>query len=266
MMKKARLVLSLLFISTLLGGCTGFKGSTPVFKNGDLIYPVSDDPYRLRDINFEGMESLINSKAEYIVLFSQKGCSSCEEFKPVIEKYVKNTNQVIYQYEVTSQDFVGEFLPKYKDKFFPTGEIYTPSLFLGSERSNVEQLPNNMFKTTLMLTNMMKEHVYETEVYTFSRITPFKNYVKNVAEFDAYLYDRNIEEHVSAFNLFVHDDIVKSSRKSAILDLAFMSNEDIALIKDYFKTEDLSKLYKYEIKDQNISSGQLIDSPVTELY
>ena len=265
-MKRNRLVLSLLMISALLGGCQGYRGNVPVFKNGDLIYPVSDDPYLFRDVDFEIMDSLITSDSDFLVLFSQKGCSSCQEFKPVIEKYIKKNNQLVYMYEVTKDDFVSEFLPKYKDIFFPTGEIYTPSLFVKGKGEDVKQLSNNMFKTTLMLENMMKENVYETEVYTFSRFTPFKNYLKNISEFDVYLYDRNNEDQVSAFNSYVHDEIVKSTRKSTILDLAFISDEDKGLIKSYFETENFDKLYQYKIKDQNVISGQIIDSPITELY
>ena len=265
-MKKIRLVLSLAFMTSLLGGCSSFNGEAPAIKNGDLIYPLSDDPYRLRDVSFETLDNVIESSGDYIVLFSQKGCSSCVEFKPVIEQYIKETNQLVLHYEVSNSDFISEFLPKYKDTFFPNGEIFTPSLFVASKGNTPERMSNNMFKTALMLKNLMKDKVYETEVYSFTRFTPLKNFIEKTSEFDLYAYDQSDEDHVSAYNSFVRENILKSTRKSAILDLSYISENDKEAFTSLLNVSDFSKLTKFEIKDQNISSGQIIDSPVNELY
>lgn len=259
-MKKRRLLLSVLLTSMLLTSCASFNGATPAYRNGDLYYTTVEYPNLFRDVNAETMSSLIESKTDYIVLFSQKGCSSCEEFDPVIKGYINNTKQVVYKYDISSADFVSEFLPKYYESFFPEKKIITPSLFIGNSEGKVEQLSNNMFKTTLMLTNMMKEHLYETEVYNFSRLNAFKRFMQETSEFSMFTYDSRSESAVKAYNNYIYQNIVKSNKKSAILDIKFFSETDLVGLKELLNTDSFESLLAYKIKDQVIEPGLIVES------
>ena len=259
-MKKRLLVLSLI-PSLLLTGCSSFSGANPAYRNGDLIYTLTDNPNLFRDVNATQIDALMKSKSDFLLLFSQNGCASCAEFKPVIEQYIKNTNQLVYRYDVKSDDFV-TFGETYGERFFPNGMIETPSLFLVNNAGEIEHLSKNMYNTTLMLTNMMKSHLYETNVYSFSRYYPYSEFIKHNYDFYTFIYDRSNESQANMYDLHVNDYITKSEKMTAVIDVMMLTDSDKEKMQEAFHIESFDKLTMHLVSNGEIGNGTEVLGPI----
>ncbi len=265
-MRKIKPVLSLLYISAILSGCSSFRGSVPVYKNGDLIYSGNNESFRYIEASFSKIDSLITHEENFVLYLSKEGCSSCVSFKPIIEGYINDTKQSIYKYEITNQDFVNDFVPKYKDYFFPLGEIVTPSIYVCNKKDYPDQISHNTFQTKLLFTNAMKAKLYETEVYTFTDFNCVKNFINTEDEGFIYLYDRNNTNQYNAYKQFAESFIQKTNKKSAIFDISALNEDELNDISTYFNCQDYNVLNLYKIKEQKIISAHIVDDYVEKIY
>lgn len=238
-MRKNRITTSLIVLPFILSGCS-FKGTSPMIRNGDLLYLEVDEPNYFRDVNCADLTTLFESNSDYLLMFTRKGCSSCEEFKPIIENYIKKTNQVVYSYEISESDFMNEFVPQYGNKFFPSNEILTPALFVG-EGLEVKELDHNRFMTKPMFTNLMRGQVYETNVYSFTRFNSYLKFKENNSPFETYIYDRKNKTASDSFNLS-KEMLYKSENTTAIIDISLMDETNVEAVKSYYEIDEIDDL------------------------
>ena len=239
-MKRNHVLSVLLLTPLLLSSCGEFKGNTPGLRNGDILYLNVDNPNYYRDSSFKMIDTLIESKQEYILMFTREGCSACNEFKPVLDKYIKESKQLVYRYDISSSDFTTEFIPKYCDSFFPNKEVLTPTIFV-SDGENISKLDNNRFKTKPMFKVMMRKTLYETNVYSFTRFAPLKSFMDENKESTIYLLDRNVTKAVNSYNE-IKENLYKSESKSIVVEMSFMNETNLNQVKSYFNIDVVTDL------------------------
>ncbi len=224
-MKLKRLSTLLALTPLLLTSCGIFKGQVAAVRNGDYEFTSISDANPYRSLDAEGLTSLVSVKEDYIVLFAQKGCSSCQEFAPKIEKYIEQTEQLIYRVEVDDV-FINTVDQNTLSKFFPDGVATFPSVFVSDGEEYFKRLDNNRFSTKPMFTNYMRQLVHEVKTYSFTRFSALNAFPVNTKgdEFIIVVYDRNSERIKSGMW-----DIKKASlnyEANAIVDVALMSEQD----------------------------------------
>lgn len=84
-MKKIMIVLSFLFV---LSGCTQVKESS------------LDRVEEIVEINYEQLKEKLGSDTNFLLYIGRPDCKDCQEFYPLLEGYVKETNQGIYYLNV----------------------------------------------------------------------------------------------------------------------------------------------------------------------
>ncbi len=101
-----------------------------LLSNSDfLFYGEVDDSHLFYTPTIEEFENLYNSNLNYVVMFSQAGCSACQQFEPIIKQYIKETHQLL----VTITD---EIIEPIKTKFFTDFHVMTPSIYIKENDTN----------------------------------------------------------------------------------------------------------------------------------
>ena len=143
---KFKKVCGLLLIScSLLAGCND-ESKTALLGNAQFtLYNSCDEAFLFHNPSLEEFTNLYNSNLNYIILFSENGCSACEAFDPIIKKYVEETHQFVIKVEGEDKYKIQQ---EYKDKFFPDSNILTPSLFIKENGDNIYKVDYSKYMGT----------------------------------------------------------------------------------------------------------------------
>lgn|GEM_PF-1188255 len=83
----------LLFLSTTLSGCAAADRIVPEVDYANATWV---------DIDAAGLEAKLAAEADFILVVSSETCSSCAEFKPVLDAAVATYGIVLYKIEAGS--------------------------------------------------------------------------------------------------------------------------------------------------------------------
>ena len=135
----------LLVAGSLLAGCND-ESKTALLSNSQFtLYGSCDETALFYHASLEEFRNLYNSNLNYIILFSDEGCSSCNLFNPIIKQYVEETHQFVIKVEGEDKYKIAN---EYKDKFFPNSSVSTPSIFIKENGDNVYQVDHSQYMGT----------------------------------------------------------------------------------------------------------------------
>lgn len=162
-MKFRKISTLLLTFIALLSSCD--KGpKMKVLSNSDyLLYGEVDDSHLFYKPTLEEFDNLYNSNLGFLVMFSQKGCSACQQFEPIIIKYIKETHQLLFT-------ITDELIEPIKTKYFSDFNVLTPSIFV-KQSSNFDPILYQVDYASYMKTySAFKHHMnsyFETAKYSY---------------------------------------------------------------------------------------------------
>lgn len=144
-MKFKKVYALFLVAGSLLAGCNN-DSKTELLGNGQFtFYGNCDESLLFQQTSLGEFTNLYNSNLNYIILFSEKGCSACEDFEPIIKQYVNETHQFIVKVEGDDKYKIED---EYKDKFFPNSNVLTPSIFIKEKGGNIYQVDYSKYMGT----------------------------------------------------------------------------------------------------------------------
>ena len=78
-------------------------------------------------------------------MFSQEGCSACQNFDSIIKQYINETHQFVLLVDGEDKYKIQD---EYKDKFFPESNILTPSIFVKENGDNIYNVNYSKYMNT----------------------------------------------------------------------------------------------------------------------
>ncbi len=156
---KTRKAITLLFISSaLLTSCNNEPKKALLANSNLTLYGSLDGTELLQGCYLEEFNNLYNSDLNFIIVFSEKGCSACEAFAPILEQYIKETNTYVLNITPNQQDIC----EAYKDKFFPNSGILTPSVFVKEKGDTIYNVDYAQYMKTYRVFKRHMDSRYKT--------------------------------------------------------------------------------------------------------
>ena len=264
--------LGLLFILPLLLTSCGEDSSNPhIYKNGDLLLN-SEITFEnsLRETTADEVISLMNQNENFCLYFYQTECSHCQDFKPKLVDYVKNTSTLFYSMNIAGETIISEgderaYLSEefakliqsdYGKLFFPVfSYISTPAIFIASGDGVPQKISNSRISTTLMFTNAMNEEAYTSSVYSFKNYDAYLKFKDSHLKegFLSFLIDRSLASSTQTYINEIQSQILNSSKDIALVELNEVNKESFY---NYFSIDSFAfpiGIYqKNEIRDEKV--------------
>lgn len=158
-MKFRKTIVAFLIGGSLLTGCKN-DHKTLLLSNSDfLLYGNISNEHLFYIPTLEEFDNLYNSNLNFIIMFSEEGCSACQQFDPIIKEYIKNSHQLVVKID---GDDKYKIHTQYKDKFFPDSEILNPTIFIKENNNNLYKVDYSSYMKTYRVFNKHMSSRYET--------------------------------------------------------------------------------------------------------
>ena len=226
----------LLTFTALLSSCDKPQ-KMKVLSNSDyLLYGEIDDSHLFYKPTLEEFDNLYNSNLGFVVMFSQEGCSACQQFEPIIKEYIKETHQLL----VTITDALIQTI---ETKYFSDFDVKTPSIYVKQTAEFNTAFYQVNYASYMRTYNVFKHHMnsrFETAKYSY--------------------FCGEIAGKTPIFSNFTKVDFVSNNTfKNNILVKAISSQNNIAFSSN-FVSQSLSIINN----DFSIAKSDLITDNLTE--
>ncbi|MBQ0009467.1 MAG: thioredoxin family protein [Firmicutes bacterium] len=158
-MKFRKLNVLILLSGSLLMGC-GKSGDTPLLMNSDFVlYETISDDHLFYSPTLQEFDNLYNSNLNFIIMFSEEGCSACESFAPIIKEYIQDTKYLVVKIDGPKNP---EIENKYKDILFKDSGVKYPALFVKENEDNFYRVDYSKYMQTKSAFSRHMESRYKT--------------------------------------------------------------------------------------------------------
>ena len=248
-MKKIKFLFLPLLSISCLASCSGIDKEHSVlpFLNYDskvigadktvdyVDYCYEITPFRFHEMLDRGMTFPIYLYGEY--------CSHCDDFKPILGKYIKNTNRQFYKCTFRSEEEYNFVNNDYPDVL--ANYIGTPAMLLIENGSLTYQLANNKFKSYEAFATIINKHFYSGNMYTVNTLDGLKYYMNDFQTKFIYCYDDASNLSIELFKKIYDKMLNNKTDNVLILNKNEISEENYAEICDYlgFNIVDIFAYY-----------------------
>ena len=134
--------------------------------------------------------NLIESKQQFVLECYSPTCSHCEDLKPKLEKYAKDTGNIIYKLDLSVLENEEAFNEKLHNKYsdiFPNS--YVPAIRYIKDGALTYEVNSNKFSSYTALSKIMNKHFITSKCYIVNSKADFNTYLSNHSRFFALAYD-----------------------------------------------------------------------------
>lgn len=218
------------------------------------------------DVGFEQIENLIRGRNDFVLYIGNEGCLSCENFEPVIERYQKETDVLIYKIPInrTSKDNLGKIGIDYEDNAPPILVFLQKGFPKSYYYPSIENLSNNSAQKQEQayqeLQDKMQYYGFMSD-YTALTYAEVKEKIAAKEDFNVLVTYSFSLEHKDIWKDGLWDKVMNENPKLYRLDLDFESNAtevftDLSLSEGHY----LIRFQKGEIVKQQ----QYTEDNITE--
>lgn len=227
-MKKNWLILLPLFLCPSLSACQDKTHSiTPIHILGDETKGIEITP--------DNFALLYESGHPFAVEFYSPYCSNCEELNPKIEKYMSETKNLIYRFDITkfaTIDEQKEFITKYSNVI--TSE-YTPSIRFIKNKSLTYEVESSKFESYTKLRRILNGHFLSSHINIASSKKSVDEFLKNKSSYLVYGYDLDNESSISlAAKNIITQGFASKDIRVLLLNLKDFETSDYEKIKNHY--------------------------------
>lgn len=227
-MKKLLLCLFPIILCPSLSACQDKAHSiTPIHILGDETHGIEITP--------ENFALLYESGHQFAVEFYSPYCTHCEELNPKIEKYISETKNLIYRFDLTKFESIEkqkEFIAKYSNVI--TDE-YVPAIRFISQKALTYEVDSSKFDSYKKLRQIMNGHFLSSHINIASSKKSVDEFLKNKSSYLVYGYDLDNESSISlaAKNIITQGFALKDIRV-LLLNLKDFDTSDYETIKNHY--------------------------------
>jgi len=207
----------LLFSSICLASscsCFGNDGKIKIAKNLDVVLFNKENDYL--DADYSEISANLDVNANFALYFSEDGCSSCEEFSPIMDSYLKESNMMVYKIDVNEDKEVFNKLQKeYSSKLFNNEETLSlPALCVYADKEANYVDYSSYMKTEMAFKNYMNQKYRVVDLcFTSGDIYSLDFIDKKFAYVN---FDFDNDKHVNLFKSKL-EKIAYSSNRTVII-------------------------------------------------
>ena len=254
-MKKIKfLFLPLLAISSL-SGCNQIDKEHSIlpFLNYDskaigtnsnedyLKYTYEITPFRLHE--------LLDHQATFPLYLYGEHCIHCNNFKPILGQYIKNTHRQFYKCTFKTEEEYNFVVNDYPEVF--KNYTGTPSMLFIKDGELTYQVANTKFQSYEAFATIVKKHFYEGNLYTIDSLDGLKYYLNDYKDTFIYCYDDASNVSIEIFKTIYDKMLNNKSQNLLILNKNEILEENYKDICDYFE------LHIDDIFAINVTNGEL---------
>ncbi len=232
-----------------LSGCSDFHGSIKAYKNPTLMWTEADYEGSFEKFDRDAIIRQYNNHISFGILICQNGCGACNDFKPIIKDYLKNTKQLIYKMNITEQQDEFNWLIQYHYYDWFEGKApKTPSVFMIHDENIAEEIPYSKFGTIYSFTNAMRDTISLTNCYYSLEEVDLEKVVNNISKNMIY-FTINTEQ---TFGSEIFKTEIKPLIETTNKQILIIDNDNYVGVKSYTLTEvggrpELSNEHTYDL-------------------
>lgn len=237
-------LIPLVILPSLLIACSINGSKASLAKSFESFVAGSN---KVLEADIQSVSRKISMDAGFAIYISEKGCSGCEAFNPILTSYVEKTSLLTYKFDVEdNREDLAAFQLFYGDKFFEKNDagnyvIKTPSLYVVQNNVVDEVDYESYMKADKAFENYMNsKYDIKNHYYIHESIS---NYDISGKSFTYVCFDKGKEELVNLY-------------KTKLLPLINQSDKTIIVSDE--NSEELLSISKYEngslVETKNITS------------
>ena len=253
-MKKIILLLFPILTSFAASGCSTIDSRhsvLPLINYDTVVEEYENDVDYVEsayDLTPLRLYELMDSKASFPLFLYSDYCSHCNDFKPILGKYIKNMHYQMYRFSIKSEDdrlfFVNQILKDFPDTF----ENYTanPSFYFIADGKLTYSVQPNKFASYQSFASVANKHFFKSQLYTVNTLDGLKYYLNDYNETLLYCYDDSSLVSIELYKIIYQKMINNTNKNVLILNKNMIDEEEYKSICEYldFKIdEDFSILY-----------------------
>ena len=225
-MKK---LLPLLFCAPILvASCSLFGEDNRTALAGNIDTYLSEEKNNYLAPSINEITANLRINANFAIYFTTEGCSSCEEFSPIMDNYISGHNLMVYKFDSEkNREELNEFTSLYGEKFSMDTYLSLPALCIikNGEPNYVNR--DSYMKTQNAFNNFMNSHYKVGNVFYTSGNVFDKEFVNR--EFAYVYFDFNNDPNLSLYKTKLDEKVKSSSRKVIVSNYAEDSNIHLKL-------------------------------------
>lgn len=227
-MKKLWLALFPIILCPSLSACQDKEHSiTPIHVIGEDTKGLS--------ITSQEFEYLYRSGQEFAVEFYSPYCSHCEELNPKLEKYMSETKNLIYRFDLTKFDSTeekNEFIARYSNVIV---DEYVPAIRFVKNGQLTYEVESTKFDSYTKLRQTLNGHFLSSHINISSSKKTMDEYTKNKSTYLVYAYDMlSLSSVKYASNYIINQSFAKKEMPVLLLNCKDFDSSEYNLIKSNY--------------------------------
>ena len=195
--------------------CINYEVSTIGADNDrgyvDFSYEIT--PFRLHE--------LLDHEASFPLYVYGEYCSHCDNFKPILGKYIKNTGRQFYKCTFTTQEEYDFVVNDYPEIF--ANYIGTPAMFFIENGKLTYQVANGKFSSYNAFATIVNKHFFSGNLYTVNTLDGLKYYLNDHKNTLIYCYD-----DASEVSIELHKTIYEKMKDNKSKDVLILNKNEIS--------------------------------------
>lgn len=193
------------------------QNKTKLAANIDTFLFNKENAYLAPEV--DKISANLEVNANFVIYFTEEGCSSCEGFAPIMDNYIQSKNVMVYKFDVKKdEEAFNQFKNEYGQKFFnePLSGVglTLPAVCVVNE----DKVTYVDYESTMKTQNVFLNHMnskYDVGNVYYINSDPFEYEFSN-KEFAYINFDFSNENLLGLYNSKLKDLVYSSKRKVII--------------------------------------------------